>query len=147
MKMLKLKLESVDSIHFKDIVINSPEDVVECVRDYMSGLSSEEVIALYLGMDNSPIGVTLVSKGSIEGSSEFSPKDVLAPAVLCNATKLVLVHNHPTGNLDISEADIHLTQVIASASPFLAIELSDHIIVDTFVDNFVSIRDEMSYLF
>ena len=62
-------------------------------------------------------------------SSAVSPREVMANALKKNAASLVFVHNHPSGNLKPSEADIRLTKNLAEAGRVLEIQVLDHLIV------------------
>ena len=56
-------------------------------------------------------------------------KDIFKDAIKSNASKIILVHNHPSGQVEPSEADVALTERVKVAGELLSIELVDHIII------------------
>jgi DNA repair protein RadC len=72
------------------------------------------------------------------------PREVFRGAIVAGASKIVLMHNHPSGDPDPSEADIKVTRDIARGGQLLKIELLDHIIVGH--EKYVSLR-ERGYLY
>jgi DNA repair protein RadC len=88
----------------------------------------ERFVAGYVNRANRLIGVCNISTGGITGTVA-DPKLILAIALKSAATGIILAHNHPSGNLKPSVADIELTKRIQSACKFLDIQLLDHIIV------------------
>lgn len=99
----------------------------------------ENVKMLLLNSSNTILGVYDVSKGSIN-STVIDLRLVLSVALKCLASSIILVHNHPSGNINPSEQDRELTKKIKSACKFLEIQLFDHIIITrhdyySFADN------------
>ena len=94
---------------------------------------------LLLNSSNTILGVYDVSKGSIN-STVIDLRLVLSVALKCLASSIILVHNHPSGNINPSEQDREFTKKIKSACKFLEIQLFDHIIITrydyfSFADN------------
>lgn len=83
---------------------------------------------LYLDRKNRLISDVLVSVGTVDHVPVY-PREVLKRALLMNATGLILVHNHPSGDPEPSQADITMTKEIWKACQTLGITLHDHIIV------------------
>ena len=99
----------------------------------------EEFKVLLLNRANEVLGLYPMSKGGVAGTV-VDVKLVFAVALKCNATSIVIAHNHPSGNLKPSEADINLTNKIKKCSEFLDINLLDHLIITkngfySFVEN------------
>jgi DNA repair protein RadC len=124
-------------------IIKSSEDVYF----YLLKFFPEDTIALhetfvvgYLNRANRLIGVYELSKGGITGTVA-DPRLVLSIALKTAATGVVLCHNHPSGNLQPSSADIEITKKIDSACKFLDIKLIDHIIISP-TGEFYSFIDE-----
>jgi DNA repair protein RadC len=88
----------------------------------------ERFVAAYVNRSNRLIGVCTISTGGITGTVA-DPKLIIATALKAAATGIILCHNHPSGNLKPSVADIELTKKIQSACKLLDIQLLDHIIV------------------
>jgi DNA repair protein RadC len=108
-----------------------PEDTIALYETFVVG---------YLNRANRLIGVYELSKGGITGTVA-DPRLVLSVALKTAATGVVLCHNHPSGNLQPSSADIEITKKIDSACKFLDIKLIDHIILSP-IGHFFSFIDE-----
>ncbi len=103
--------------------------------NYLIQFYPQETIALqeqftvaYLNRANRVMGVAVISKGGLTGTVA-DPRLILATALKSVATGIMLCHNHPSGNLQPSTADIEITKKIESACKFLDIKLLDHIII------------------
>ena len=70
-------------------------------------------------------------------SASLEPKDVLVEAIKVGAPKIILAHNHPSGDSEPSFADFEITNRIEKASKIMGIELLDHIVIGD--GNYVSI--------
>jgi DNA repair protein RadC len=99
----------------------------------------EEFIVLYLDRAHNIKGWHRVSVGGITGTIA-DPRLILGLALKTATTSIILCHNHPSGNLKPSDADVQLTNKIKSASTFLDITLLDHIIITA--DGYMSFADE-----
>ena len=101
--------------------------------------SEENLVMFSLNNMNSIIGAFLISKGNIN-STNFSVTNIIKSAILCNGNKIILAHNHPSGNAHPSKEDIDATTRIKNACEIMGIELLDHIIIGN--DNYeaISIR-------
>lgn len=102
-------------------------DIRERYR-HLHGKQKEHLYAVYLNNDNKLIGDKLVSLGqSVQTSVDV--KDVTRTAVLTDASAVVLVHNHPSGNCDPTESDLSATQEIQRCLERFGIQLLDHVII------------------
>jgi len=99
----------------------------------------EQFKAMYLNRANKVHGIFEVSTGSSTGTIA-DPKLIFAAALKANACGIILVHNHPSGNLKPSQADIDLTRKMKEAGRFLEIQILDHLIVTT--EGYYSFADE-----
>lgn len=88
----------------------------------------EEFKVMLLNRINQVLGIYSLSKGGVSGTV-VDVKLIFAVALKCNASAIILAHNHPSGALKPSDADIEITQKIKSCSDFLDIQLLDHLIV------------------
>jgi DNA repair protein RadC len=88
----------------------------------------EHLYAVYLTNDNTVIGDKLISLGqSVQTSLDL--KDVTRTAVLTDASAVILVHNHPSGNCSPSESDLKATDQIQNALETFGVQLLDHVII------------------
>jgi DNA repair protein RadC len=88
----------------------------------------EEFKVLLLNRSNEVLGIYPLSKGSTSGTL-VDVKLIFGVALKSNASGIIITHNHPSGNLNPSGADIELTKKIKKCADFLDISLIDHIIL------------------
>ena len=115
----------------------SPEDVAALFMEEMRQETKEYFSILLLNTRNEMIGKELISIGNIT-SSIVDPRDVFKPAVKRGAASIVLVHNHPSGNPEPSDADLLVTERLIQAGELLEIKVLDHIILGD--GRFVSLK-------
>lgn len=88
----------------------------------------EEFKVMILNNSNEVLGIYSMSKGGITGTV-VDVRLIFAVALKCNATGIILAHNHPSGKLKPSDADLEITRKIKSSSDILDIKLLDHLII------------------
>ena len=71
----------------------------------------------------------MVSLGHKDGTTEVDPKEVVKAAFRAGADAIIVAHNHPSGDLTASKADLHLTEELKSRAEWLGLEFIDHIIL------------------
>ena len=110
------------------VQIITSRDIYEAVAQDLIDLSHEEFHVLFLNRANHIIGRENLSKGGTHGTV-VDAKFIFKYAVQALATSIILCHNHPSGNLNPSQADIDLTRKLRQAGSFLDITILDHVIV------------------
>jgi len=100
---------------------------------------SESMIVLALSNANKVLGFYKISGGGLAGTI-CDPRIVYQFALLSNASALILAHNHPSGSLKPSAADIAVTKKIKAAGELMDIRLLDHLIITT--EGYTSLADE-----
>jgi len=90
----------------------------------------EEFMILCLNRANKVLGWAKVSQGGLSGTAA-DPKVIFQIALKSNSCSLIICHNHPSGNLQPSEADIHLTRKLKDAGLLLDLPVLDHLIVSS----------------
>lgn len=108
--------------------ISSSTSVFELMQPLLGDLPHEEFWIIYLNNSNKVINTLQLSKGGITGTL-VDVRLVLKKALELGATSIILTHNHPSGNLNPSSADKHITQKLKVASQSLDIKVLDHVIV------------------
>ncbi len=131
------KLMQAENVEKRD-TMNSPEKVRDYFAPHLYGKANEEVWVLLLDTRLQIIADRQVSKGGITETS-VDIRIVLREAIAAQATSMILVHNHPTGNVSPSRADDLLTKRLADAGKIMNITLQDHVIVGG--NDFYSYRD------
>jgi DNA repair protein RadC len=99
----------------------------------------ETAYVLYLNKANNTIGWMKISEGGTS-ATVLDPKMIFATALKCNASGIILSHNHPSGQLIASDEDRKMTERIVSIGIILGIEVLDHVIVCR--SGFYSMSDE-----
>lgn len=110
------------------VKISSSNSVFELLQPLIGELEHEEFWILYLNNANKIIEQFQISKGGITGTL-VDVRITLRKALEVGAVSLILAHNHPSGNLNPSEADKQLTRKLKTAAESLDIKILDHIIV------------------
>ena len=140
---IKAALELGKRIHLtepvKQLQCNSSAKAYQLFQPTLSFLSHEEFWVAYLNHQNKVIAHHCLSKGGIT-SATVDLRLLLKKALEVGATGLLLAHNHPTGNLHPSEADLSLTKKIKVAAQAIDIQLLDHLIVSE--NGYFSFADE-----
>lgn len=99
----------------------------------------EQFKVLLTNRANKVLGIFEVSTGGIAGTVA-DPKLIFVAALKAGASGLILSHNHPSGNLNPSQADVDLTRKIKKGGKFLEIQLLDHVILTS--EGYYSFADE-----
>jgi DNA repair protein RadC len=118
--------------------IRSPRDIADRLLLQMGRLEREELRVVLLNTKNVVLRITTVYQGNVS-SSLVRVGELFRDAVRLNATGLILVHNHPSGDPTPSPDDLHLTAEALAAGRLLDIDVLDHLVVGH--DAWVSLRD------
>jgi DNA repair protein RadC len=102
----------------------------------------EQFCVILLNSKNEIIGLNIVSTGNLS-SAPVHPREVLKPAILSNASAMILCHNHPSGDLSPSPEDIAITARIVQASEIMGIQVHEHLIISMQDDSYYSFADNM----
>jgi len=122
--------------------IKTSLDAYEIMKQYFDEDTlalQETFIIMFLNQSNMPIGVYTISKGGIT-STIVDIRLILAVALKCACTGLVLAHNHPSGGLKPSSPDLKLTEKIRAGCKLLDIKLFDHLIISPY-NSYYSMAD------
>ena len=114
----KIKITTGDDA-FKVLLSSWNSDTIEL---------QEEFKVLLLNRANEMLGIYPLSKGGITGTV-VDQRLIFAVALKCNATGIILCHNHPSSTLKPSDSDVTLTRSIKKCADFLDITLIDHLII------------------
>lgn len=108
-------------------MIDSPEKAMEQLAD-IRGKKQEYFVCLTLDGANRLITKRIISIGTLT-SSLVHPREVFAEAIADRAASIIVAHNHPSGNLEPSQADKEVTKRLKNAAEILGIAMLDHIII------------------
>jgi len=107
--------------------INSAKDAMAQLQELRTA-KKEHFVVLYLNARNQLIQKETVSIGTLD-SSLVHPREVFKPAIDCLASSIIIAHNHPSGELEASHADIEITKRLIEVGKVVGIKLVDHIII------------------
>jgi DNA repair protein RadC len=124
----KLQLVRDRTIPFHTRICRSPREAADLFRAYIGDSDREHMVAIFLDTQNRFIGLHTISMGTV-GYCIVNPREVFKAALLCNATSLLLAHNHPSGEPAPSQDDIRLTRELQEAAELLDIPVMDHIVI------------------
>ena len=113
------------------IRIEGPQDAFDAFWDTWDQETVEyieEMKMLLLDRSNKALGIVTISKGGTTGTI-IDVKLIMQYALKANAHRIILAHNHPSGNLNPSEADSKVTELIRKACKILNMKLLDHLII------------------
>ncbi|KAF1075436.1 DNA repair protein RadC [Halodesulfovibrio sp. MK-HDV] len=119
--------------------LSSPAEVAEMARIRLGRKEKEEFWAAFLDNQNRLISWERISTGTVNTTMIY-PRELMEQALQRKASSLVIVHNHPGGNLTPSSPDIEITRHIVQAGRILGIRLLDHLIITA--DTYYSLKDE-----
>ena len=108
--------------------ITSSDDVVDVMRPLLKDLKHEECWVIFLTNSNRIVERLRVSQGGVQ-ATVVDQRIIVKRALELLSTRLILVHNHPSGCAAPSQADFDITNKVKSATSLLDIQLLDHIII------------------
>ncbi|MCA1899781.1 MAG: DNA repair protein RadC [Chloroflexi bacterium] len=108
--------------------VNSPADAAALVQYEMSALEREHLRVILLDRRNRVLEIVEVYKGSVN-SSQVRVGELFKDAIRANASAIIVVHNHPSGDPTPSPDDVAVTRAIVQAGKLLDVEVLDHMIV------------------
>lgn len=127
-KIAKYELNSNQSL-------SSPSSVRRYLSVWLTGKHEEMFVVIFLNTQHQIISTECLFNGSID-SCAVHPRVVVKRALELNAAALILAHNHPSGNNEISSADRVITDKITEAAKLFEIRILDHLVVGTLITSF-----------
>jgi DNA repair protein RadC len=126
-------VKAFTACYLKEEVLSRPKiaslsALVDYCRTSMGGLADEQFRVLFLNSQNEITAEEIVQEGTVNQTVVY-PRKVLELALKHKAAGLILVHNHPSGNLTPSAADLELTRSLVKASHALNLTVHDHLII------------------
>lgn len=147
LKQVEVRLKLTDKAGvFSMERIDTPEKAVSVLAPVLAELDREEVCVVNLDGKGRPINFNVVSIGSVNASL-VTGRELYKTAILSNAAGMVMLHNHPSSDLQMSVSDRNVTEKMMYASLLLDIEFYDHVIVAGGTGKTFSIRENVPELF
>lgn len=116
------------NIKGRNYIIEKPNDIFDYVKDEMMFLKQEHFVVMCLDNRNKVLKIKTLFIGSIN-MSVVTPREVFMEAIAINSAKIIIIHNHPSGEVIPSKEDHLLTQQFDELGQMMSIELVDHIII------------------
>jgi len=135
---VELGVRIANATQLKSGTITSTQSAGTLLQKEMRDLQQEHVVAVYLNTKNEIIKKKTIFIGSLN-SSVAHPREIFREAVRFAAARIILAHNHPSGNPDPSEADLVFTRRMVECGEMMGIEILDHFIIG--VDAYLSLRE------
>jgi DNA repair protein RadC len=123
--------------------VTTPPELYELFQTMAAGATKESLFVVAFDGQNGIIGIDEVYKGTATGTS-VRIAELFHPLVHMNAVGFALVHNHPSTNIDPSDADLQLTAEVVTAAKMMDLEFLDHLIVGD--KDYTSIRSKHTSL-
>jgi DNA repair protein RadC len=141
--LIKL-IRDMGSLYLKEKAKEKPQitctrELLDYCRTAIGGLKDERFCVIYLDAQNKITGMETIQEGIVNQAVVY-PRKVLENAIAQKASAIILVHNHPSGHVKPSDADIKLTKTIRDTARMLDILVHDHVIVGE--NRFFSFREE-----
>lgn len=108
--------------------ITCPGDVFELYKERFKEEKQENFIVILLDVKNKIIKEELITRGVLDASI-VDPREIFKPAIRYSASRLILVHNHPSGDPTPSPEDLDVTEKIMEAGKIVQIKVLDHVII------------------
>ena len=137
----KLKMVKEDSELYEVPVINSPTEVYQAAKQLLAlhEEPEEHFCILCLNTKNKIVGVHTISIGSLNASI-VHPREVFKAAMLNNASGIICLHNHPSGDPEPSREDIEITHRLVNAGNILGINVLDHVVIGD--GRYISLKEQ-----
>lgn len=123
----------------KPVFIRTTKQAYDHLKD-MGDLQKEQLRGLYLNSRYQIVHEEVISTGSLTANI-VHPREVFQPALQYSAVAVIIAHNHPSGNVSPTDADLEATDQLIAAGKIMGIDLLDHLIIGG--NKFISINEGM----
>lgn len=127
LEVVNIRLIEAPSL-YSDKPINTDEDAIELMKNELKQYDREVLCVLNLAVNGAVINMNIASMGTLR-ESIVGPREVFKSSILSNASHIILLHNHPSGNIEPSKSDFLVTRRLMEAGEILGIPVRDHIII------------------
>lgn len=121
-------------------VVDHPSVLIEWLTSEMMDKTQEHFLVVYLNVQNQIVSYRTLFIGTLDRSI-IHPREIFKEAVNQSASKIIAVHNHPSGSLKPSQQDMDVTQLLMEAGKMMGIPLLDHLIITN--HGYVSLRQKL----
>lgn len=110
--------------------LNNADIIHDTFKSLFIGLKQEKLLAIYLDNKKRLINYKIITIGT-KDQTMFHPRDIIYNAIKCNASGIIIMHNHPSLDITPSNADIEMTNILINSCNIVGIPLLDHLITNT----------------
>ena len=142
---VRLRLQEAEPLYSTEPITDS-DKAVEIMARALAEMDREYVCVVNLDTKRHPINFNIVSIGDID-QAQIPIQNVFKSAILSNAKSVLAIHNHPSGSLEASQADMSVTKRMVEAGQIIGIPVTDHIIIAGGTGLHTSIRSTNPELF
>lgn len=118
--------------------LQNSRQVYHAMMEIVEYTDREHFIVICLDTKNKPIAINIATIGVLD-SANIHPREIFKPAILCGASRIIVAHNHPSGESDPSVQDRKVTVQLLEAGKILGLPVLDHIIIGD--DCYFSFKD------
>lgn len=133
--VVSLKLLKEKSLEYNFTSVKNPINVVKLTKKLIGEVDREYVLVLNLNTNLEPNSIEVCGIGSLS-EAVIHPREIFKSAILSSASKIIMVHTHPSGHVEPSLEDIQTTMRIRKVGEILGIPLVDHLILGNDNDYF-----------
>lgn len=137
----ELAIRMFKTSNYKKSIIKEPRDLAKILMSELKFEKNEKVKIVILNNRNEVLKIKEIASGGTNFAN-VSIKDILAEPIKMKAPKIILVHNHPSGDSSPSKQDIMFTEQLYEITEMLGIQLLDHLVIGNM--NYTSIFSEMT---
>lgn len=129
------------AVNYEAEKLNAPEKIVKLMQEllHMGKMAEEYCYMIALNSVCRILGIFFISKGTVNASL-ITPRELYIRALLAGAVQVILCHNHPSGTVMPSDADIEVTNRVKKAGELVEVKLVDHIIIAG--DSYYSFKED-----
>lgn len=137
--IVSLKLVKESSMLYKNRCVRSSEDGYQLLKQFLGDVDREYFVVVCLDTKNQPTAINISHIGSLNASI-VHPRECFKPAILSNATSILVGHNHPSGKSAESREDVEVTKRLVEAGKIIGIDVLDHIVLGD--GEYVSLKEK-----
>jgi len=123
---------------YKSKKLTDPKKVYQLMKSKLKDYRKEHFFTASLDSRNKLLGIDEISIGTLN-SSLVHPRETFEAAIRRNAISVILLHNHPSGDTELSEEDLEMTRRLVESGKILDIEVIDHVVITK--DKFLSMKE------
>ena len=143
LKVSRLSIAAED-LEVYSAAIKTSAIAAQAIRSLVGDEDCEIFVAIPMDVSGKPLGITTVGIGGVD-NCPVDIRKTFRVAIIAGATSIIVGHNHPSGQLIASQADIALTTRLVECGRLLGLPILDHVIVTN--DGHVSMREESPHMF